>query len=222
MISFMTWLYVISFGMLMIVTFIDRFKKYRIYIKLMTSLGFLVIAVLSAIEGDNKKLYVMMLIGFIFCIIGDGLLAITDDRENKKYLVAGMMVFLAAHVSFIVAFQKLAGISIYEFIIPVAVLILTERLTHLKDMQVENMYIHILVYSFFVSFLFSKSIGVMYVMGLTKGTLLAVTGAGLFLLSDGIIMFLYFYKKKYKIIRFFNLLTYYGATYFLACSLKYL
>lgn len=218
----MTALYVLSFGMLMIVTFIDRFKKYRIYIKLLTSLGFLVIATLSAIEGDNRKLYVIMMLAFIFCFVGDGLLAITDDKDNKKYLVAGMISFLLAHLSFIIAFQRFAGISIYEFIIPILVLILTERLTHLKDMQVGNMYGYVLVYSFVVSFLFSKSIAVLYTVGLTSGTLLVVMGAGLFLLSDGIIMFLYFYKRKYKMIRFFNLLTYYAATYFLACSLKYL
>lgn len=212
--------YILSFCALIFVSYKENLSSYRLGIKSLTSLGFIAIGLVSGMQSQNLGLFLHLLPAFVFCFIGDALLAVTDDSGSKKFFLFGLFAFLTGHILFTTGFDSLAPFKWQELILPMLALPLALFLTKLEHMETGKMRNYVLIYSFFVTLLFSKGLSVYFATQNIFGTMV-LCGSISFILSDGIIMFLYFYKKKHPWVRFFNLFTYYLATVLLAFSIYF-
>ena len=77
-----------------------------------------------------------------------------------------------------------------------------------RRFRLRRMKVPALVYTFFVGLMCSLGVSLYLVRGGALGALSAVGGA-LFLVSDAVLLFLYFYHKKRAVLRAANLITYY-------------
>jgi uncharacterized membrane protein YhhN len=213
-------LYTLVFTLLIITCYKDKFKKYYTLVKFTNSLLFIAIATCGVISSGDTVLYFDILPALVMCLIGDVILAISKGATNKNLFLLGLGSFLIGHILFILLFNNLHPLSIYDFILPIFSVLITFGLSKIKGMNVGNMLPCILLYSFFVSLLFFKSLGLLQATASLRNILLCV-GSCLFFISDGIILFLYFYIKKHPLVNFFNLLTYYYGMFLIALSIFY-
>lgn len=210
-------LYCVPFGLLAAVACRAAWKKYYLAAKAGCSLAFL--AVFFAAYGltQDREACLLMLPAFLCCLAGDILLAVYRSRKQKRYFILGLAVFLLGHVFFIrwmCESQRLTGA---DFVFPAAAVLLIWFLVSGEGWHTGKIRPLILLYTFFVSLLFSKGAHIALGTGGVQSWLAAAGGA-LFLLSDASILFLYFYKKPGKGIHLFNLITYYYAMFLLAVN----
>ena len=184
--------YAVAFVFLIVTTYCTNLQPYRILAKFTISTTFIIIGIYCALASDDPKYYAMLFPAFFLCLVGDVLLAFKDAAGSKKYLLYGMAAFLLGHVGFVLAWNILTPMHIYEVIFPVCAVIITFFVLHMRKMDAGNMRIYAIVYSFFVAFLFSKGTAVL-VHNPGNGSLLIFFGSLLFLISDAIILFLYFF-----------------------------
>jgi uncharacterized membrane protein YhhN len=198
-------------------------KKYsNLYVlaKTLNSLGFILVAIICASIGDNYELFNNLAPGFIFCFLGDFILGFYNDTQKQKYFLIGLSLFLIGHIAFVLAFTTIQNFMLVDLIFPVIAIAITIGLNKLPEMNCEKMKPIVCVYSFFVSLLFSKSMHIFYMIRTTQMFSLAF-GSTLFLISDILILFLYFYKKKSSLVAILNLATYYYGIFFIALSLLF-
>lgn len=227
-------IYLASFCLLIATGYSEKYARFGVIAKSLASVSFVGIALASVLvfimsapiaELDMLAMnfFYITLPAFLLCLVGDVLLELNHKDERKRFFLPGLVAFLLGHVTFVIAFNRLSPFSWLELIIPAAAVILTFFLTRLKDMDTGKMKPYVLIYSFFVAWLLSKGIFVLITAFQAGGAfpskaLFIAIGSALFFISDVIILFMMFYKKKYKHTRFFNLLTYYGAQLFLTLS----
>lgn len=221
LIRFIT-IYTMFFIFLISTRYIKTNKKYYTAAKTVNSIGFIIVAVYGGTVLDNMSNFYYMLPALVFCLCGDVLLGLHTQCETKACFLAGIFSFTAAHIAYTFAFSKTAPLTAYDFIFPIISMFITFKLTNLKDMEIEKkLKKYTIMYSFFVTLLLSKSIGILFVLGITTKSMLIFIGSLLFFVSDFIIFFLYFYKKKHHLVGTFNLLFYYYGMFLLALSLWY-
>lgn len=213
-------LYTLFFTALIVTSYKKPFKKYYTLIKFLTSFLFIVIATYGMFISKNTDFYFNMLPPLLMCLLGDVLLGLSNDKKSKNLFLSGLFSFLTAHILFILGFNSINSLSLCDFILPLLIVLITFKLCNIKKMNVQNMRYYILIYSFFVSLLFFKSVNLVFVTTSMK-TLLLCVGSFLFFISDTIILFLYFYEHKHHLTCFFNLLTYYYGMFLIALSISY-
>lgn len=219
MFCFFTTCYVAAFVLLILSCYVERFHKYHLFFKCLNSMLFLLIAVYGMTRVTDDIIFWRLFPAFCFCFLGDFFLARKLEAKAEKNFVYGLASFLAAHCLFLIAFSFLEPSTFFVFLLPVLGVFLTMILMNLKKMVVGKFKKPVLVYSYFVTALFVKC-GQLYLLENDRlFNKLVFLGGTLFLVSDMIILFLYFYQTKYKVVRFLNLFTYYSATYFLALAI---
>lgn len=149
--------------------------------------------------------------GLVLCFAGDVLLGLANVRAAYfgPFFASGAASFCAAHAVFCVLFASQQTLSPAHFVLPVlltAVLAVCARDT--RRFRLRRMKVPALVYTFFVGLMCSLGVSLYLVRGGALGALSAVGGA-LFLVSDAVLLFLYFYHKKRAVLRAANLITYY-------------
>jgi len=179
----------------------------------MTSLCFVGIACYAAILGGLPPLFFFLLPGFWFAVTGDYLLGIAHTREDYKgkEFIAGAVMFMLAHAAFYLAFSTIQNMSPLDFVLPVLFSAGMIFVLRSKSFSLGKMLIPGLVYTFFVALLLSK--GAMLVLrgGGSAQNLLILAGGLLFLISDGVLLFMYFHISPKKNLGVVNLGTYYSA-----------
>lgn len=213
--------YVLMFIFLILTCYRENLKKNHLLSKCLCSLGFLLVAYLGKIQSSNNSLFWKMIPAFVFCFLGDYFLAKKENEKKESNFILGLVAFLIGHCTFLVAFQYVQPMNVYTFILPLVGVIIVCGLMQLKYMEVGKLKVPVVVYTYFVTALFIKCLQVTIHGDGTLFYILVFLGGLLFLVSDLIILFLYFYKKKYKILQFLNLLTYYSATFLLGLSIYY-
>lgn len=213
-------LYTIPFGLLMVTLHVAVYETYYRIAKFFSSIAFISVTLYAALVADQLAGFVQLLPALLLCLLGDILLGFYHHTQNQKYFMAGLGAFLTGHIVFVLAFSQLQGLRMTDVILPALALLLTVGLTRLKDMETGQMKPLVYVYSFFVALLFSKALHLMLFIPSLKTVILCL-GSGLFMISDAIILFLYFYKKKHWAVHTFNLATYYYGMFFIAFSLMY-
>ncbi|WP_195543582.1 lysoplasmalogenase family protein [Massiliimalia timonensis] len=214
--------YLCLFIMLIVSCYHSKWKRYHVLLKTGTSLGFLAMALLAWAELGfvwEAVLPALMLPGFLFCFAGDVGLALYDRKPaNGKFLI-GLSLFLLGHVLFLLSLYQFTAFSWTDLIFPVLMTGAAFGLTRLKRMDVQKMGPCILAYAFFVSMFCGKGVQTALLFSSQQGLWLG-TGAVLFLLSDLILLFVFFYHPFRPSGKFWNLLTYYGGMMCLALSLS--
>ena len=208
--------YAVTFSLLIVASYPTSLTPHRLLFKVLTSCGFMALACYFGWMAGFPKLFWLMLPAFGLCFVGDVFMALTDNAAegggwNDKVFLVGVAAFALAHLGFIGALTVVQPFSPFEPIVPVCCLMLAVGLTRLPKMETGSLTRFIYVYAVLVSWLFSKTLVWLLVAGPSAATVMATTGGLLFLLSDMLLLFIYFYQKKFKPVRFLNLFTYYLA-----------
>lgn len=219
----------IIYGLALCVLLFCAVKRHPKYLQVKTgvSILFVLISIISFLLGHHELyLYFSYLfVGILFCFLGDRFLGYADHNIDASidYLKKGIYSFGIAHLFFILFLQKYQAISYLDFIIPIFLMILLFIFKKLKLVNLRNIDTLIYIYTFIVGFMTSKAISVTLFasVGMTHHYILTI-GSILFVLSDTVLLFLYFYKKKVEFLRPFNLLLYYSAVFLLAVSAYWL
>lgn len=212
--------YAIIFAFLISTLYYKKFQPYHLIAKTLNSLAFVIICFWFAYEKGlvTTAYFLIVFTALTLCMIGDILLAVTPNRAGSKWFLSGVVVFLTAHLVFCFAFSRLAPFTIIDFMFPFAFVLLIFIVSRLDSVDMGDMLPIVTIYSFFVALLCSKSITLFLALGASDVTWLIMSGALLFCLSDFILIFIYFCSKEPRLLKFFNLLSYYTATFLLALS----
>jgi len=214
-------LYVLLFCIMYYTFHAPKYRRQFPFIKLSVSLCFVAIAVLSAVLSRQYPLLFRMLPAFLLAALGDFLLGLArskDDFHGIDFLL-GVGAFLAAHISFYLAFITIVPVHAVDFIIPLFVSGAVILLSRSRNINLDNMKFPGIIYSFFVGLLFSKALMIVVFAGVSAPHLLILTGSFLFLASDLVLLFLNFHVSPPKCLAFVNLSTYYMGIALLGLSL---
>lgn len=213
--------YLLAFGFLIATCYHKSLTKFHPLGKLLSSIGFVLVATYGGFVTGQWALYFYMLPGFLLCLCGDVLLGLEEGTGREKLFLAGLSSFLLGHIAFILAFCMRTELTFKDFILPILVVAVALILVRMKGFNVGKMRGAVLLYSFFVALLFSKAISLVVMSEGAPADVLLCVGSFFFLLSDVIILFLRFYVKQHHLVRFFNLLTYYLGMFLIGLSLLY-
>lgn len=204
-------IYIIFFGLLMLAVYGKGYAKYYLMFKSMTS----VIFVMLAFWVMREKLFWLWLMAFLFCFLGDVLLGMDERKEKNRFFVWGLVSFVTGHVFFIIRMSGLTSFELWDLILPAGIALVTFFLIRHPKFHVGVHKRAVILYSLIVTLLCVKGYDMLL---LDRYYWNVFVGSVLFFISDFLLLFIYFYEDKLKIMRFFNLLTYYGAVFLLACT----
>lgn len=208
---------------LLIYSLIDTRKRHWFFrLKMISSLLFLLMGVVFLLLRGKLTDQLAFIFGFALCVFGDYEFGLFNNHKRKDYFIVGTSIFLLGHVSFIFGLCKVYMPQSYtEIIIPVLAMFGTFFLLKNKNVAAGKMKPIMFVYAFFITTFFSRCIHYYIANRTIAGVLLAV-GACFFLISDTLILFLYFYRKKRWSTHGWNIATYYLAMCFISISLLYI
>jgi len=194
-------------------------KKNRIpHLITKTTLSLLFVTTALLQSYSVPAYYHYLLIGLIFCLMGDVCLAL----PQKKAFMGGLVAFLDGHVFYIFSFSSLIPISHWFssgllIIVGISTLIFFWLRPHLKSMLIPVL-IYILVITLMAS-------GAWAVFGKSSfqisGRALILAGALCFYISDLFVARQRFIKEEYRN-RFLGLPLYYTGQFMLAFSIGFL
>lgn len=207
-------LYLVLFILLIYVTLNEKLFKYRFIFKLVTSFCFVIIYLVTF-----KKFDFFMFLALILCVCGDGFLAYIKDGK-KVFMVYGMASFLLAHIMYINVMLSHSRFVLVDSFISIIALVALKLLTLKLDMYFGAKRYIIWLYTFIIFLMVTKAIDVL-VLKQDMFSLLFGIGACLFVISDIILMLLYFKFKDNKTLQITNSVVYYLAQYLMAISFMF-
>ena len=209
--------YLVAIIVILATLIITKYRKYFLPMKIISSLLFLILGTICAIYGRDVH-FRNLLAGLFFCFIGDVILGYFNIRKDKRLFISGTIVFLMGHLAFIVGSITIAKISRMELIIPIAAEIGIIFLIRNKDILLGKLKPFVYVYGIFLSGFLARSVSI-FLIYRTPRSLLLMLGAIFFSISDLLILFIYFYRKKRWSTHGFNIATYYIAMGLIALSI---
>lgn len=218
MLRILIFIYLLLLCILAISTYLYPKAKMNIFFKSLTSLGFILISGLGFIQDPSvSSPFFFLFIGLILCALGDVSLALSHNRPLKYNLpaVCGIIFFSLAHLSFITCFIPLGlTIPMTYFLAPMllACLFLLLLLEDPFDFGTSRFLIP--VYTFIISTMLLTSV--------FTSTTFIIIGAILFVVSDIVLCFVYFFGDRYPSLRPLNYLFYYIGQLLLALVIFYL
>ena len=222
----LVFLFLCLLALLLWVAYHKKLLHFYPTVKTATSVGFLVVAAAAFVAGGQKSpLYCWGLVPcLVLCLVGDLMLglATVHGKFFSKFFLSGVGAFLTAHIGFCVVFTLVRPapyrFSPWEYVLPACLVGAAYLLMRSWRFQMKRMKKPVLLYSAFVGLMCAKGVHLaMLLQWSTQGMLIAL-GSILFLLSDCVILFLYFYYKPRSFFRALNLSTYYIGVLLLALS----
>lgn len=188
-------------------------------LKLLCSLCFTAAGLLAITAKSGTTYGGLIMAGLIFSLVGD--LTLVWVNVRRAFLI-GLVVFLLAQVLYTIAFIVANGPSLWD--LPVYALLIGLILAAYRhlDMDLGRMKIPVLAYVLVISAMLTKAISSLYSGGMiSPASWLAVSGAGLFFISDAILALNKFQRKPAGWYRAANLITYYLGQMLIAASVFY-
>lgn len=213
-------IYSIPVGFLLYTLINKKYRKNFLCFKIVCSSCFLVISFLCAIGGSGLVNYLYVFPAFFMCFAGDILLGFFNLNKRKKFFILGLLFFLTGHIFFLTFYCRIVQLHVVDVIFPICAVLVLPFFIHKRKMVIGKLKPFVFIYAFFVSFLFSKSM-LLFLKLHTLQTGLLACGSFLFMISDLLILFLYFYRNRRWITHGLNLATYYYGMFLLALSLLY-
>lgn len=203
----------------------EKSKSYYVPIKLLCSIAFVAVAGIFAVQSVNYEYFLMMLPSLLLCLLGDVFMGIFNQFHRKRYMLLGLLLFLSAHIGFLILlFHIQPQWILWDVLVPIVGISMVMLIIHFMRLHMGKLRIGVLIYSIFISGLLAKSVHYMIAVGSTTAICMGIGGI-LFFLSDFLILFLYFYhfksKKLHHMIHYLNLLTYYYGLYLFGMSILY-
>lgn len=197
-----------------------KHRKFYIPAKMACSTMFLITAILmGCLSGHMEKLWGIMP-AFLLCFCGDLALGFHNRMVKQKYMLIGTGFFLLAHIGFYIYLLRYQPIQWIDFIFPVCMVLAAIYLCGRDDFDVGKFKPCACGYAFFVGSLASKGVLVMLEIPCMETLLIAIGGI-FFLISDLLIMVLFFKKRRPWWTHGWNVGTYFFAMYCLAISIYY-
>lgn len=217
-------IYIVLLALLIMTYYKKNLHKFNIIIKTLMSLSFVIIVVFG-VHYYLPSCLNFVVIPFILCMIGDIILAYNSIKSSKNSFILGLIVFSFAHICFLTILICFSPLKLYNFVIPLVSFVFTFMIINMENMCIEdNMKKYILIYSIIIGFFLGKSMDICLMSNLFKNVIypinpyLILIGSLLFYISDIILLFLYFYKKRHHVLGVFNYITYYIGMFLLAIS----
>lgn len=188
--------------------------------KFMASLCFVLCSYFSHKKANfNQKYFSLFFTAFIFCLIGDTFLAMGKDL----LFIIGTIAFALGHIFFIFSYTSIAPIKSKDIITFLCIYVpITLFITFYTKFNFHNLLPLILTYSVLVSFMYSKAISFYRCRKENKpAVILTIAGASLFVISDLLLLFIYFINNPPAILKLFNIILYYSGQGILSLSLLY-
>lgn len=200
----------------------DQFRGRYAFFKILTSLCFVAIALLAGYKGGFSSLYFYLLPGFWFAVAGDFLLGLAHTKRNYKgtEFLLGAAAFTLAHVAFYAAYTVRFGFRTADLIFPLVFTVIMFFFVRREGFVLGRMKLPGTIYPFFVALILSKGATLLFFEGWMIRHAFVLCGGLFFLISDMVILFMYFRETPSKrSLGILNLATYYLAMGFLAMSL---
>lgn len=215
--------YLAQLSLLLWVAYSEKQFHHYTAAKAATSAGFLLLALLAWLTGSRSlgPRFWLLFGAMVLCAAGDVLLGLANNGRgvHSKTFLKGLVAFGLAHVVFCLFYAALTPPGWYDLLLPLALLAVTAALSKRGLLRLKKLKRPAFCYCFLVGLMCSMSVSSVAVAGLRgPGNLFAAVGSVLFLLSDSIIIFLYFYIRQNRWMRFANLTAYYLGLLLLALS----
>ena len=188
-----------------------RNKSTYIYFKTLTSLTFVITGIYYGYQNHNFML-IPTLVGFL---IGDIMLA----TKLRRSFIYGMGGFFLADLWLVFSLYRLKGVTPYDFILSVLIIIFVTRISKNPKMHLGHYKKPMYGYGFLLSLAVSNSIGCYLLYG-TRNYFFLAAGMVLYFISDFLLMFQYFYKTEHRDkLKLAKMYTYFIGAYLIACSI---
>lgn len=200
---------------LLVVTHVNHRSPKRVQIKALASIGFVAVGIATALQHPGNMQYnLMILVSLGFSLMGDIFLGLADYSAvhslNKKF-VLGVASFAVAHVVYAALFGQMSGWHIWDVLIPIVMVGITYMLSKLPPFDFKGCLKFVLPYTFIL--------GIMLMKALALDSVMIKVAAILFVFSDFLLIFKYFYNKSKPWMTVLNLLSYYSAQLIFALSI---
>ena len=206
-------IYWLSFSIFLYTTINKQLNKYRPITKGITSFCYVLIYLLF-----NHHFNIMMLMALIGCFLGDIFLAF--KKINKIYFILGMLSFLLAHFFLLKVMIEYSPLNWLNFTMAIIALILLKIATLKLDIHFGfNRYI-IWLYTFVIVLMGTKAIN-LAIFHSSLSTIILGIGGTIFIISDIILMLLYFKYKNNMKLQLANSYLYYFTLFLLAIAFHF-
>lgn len=195
---------------------LNKRKPYIYPTKPLATFIIIVIAFLSFYleEFTHTNYTVMILIGLIFCIIGDVCLMFI---ENRKFFLFGLISFLIGHLVYLITFISFCGFHPNDLYSGLVLLILAVGVYIYLYNGLDKMKLPVLGYVIIISLMVNQAIATLWCdFFSTSQAIVIALGAFLFYISD-IMLAVAKFKVEFKFNRI-SLAFYFAGQYLIALS----
>ena len=192
-----------------------------VFLKILTSFLFVILGVIGYKKGkSNKKYSLFIILGLIFFMFGDIFLVI--DKNQGIYFYLGVVACAIGHVIYIIGFSSCTKLTLRDFIVFLIIFTPIVLMMVIGKFDFNGMFPMLVFYAMIICFMVSKALSLAkYYSDNKKAVAMTIAGAVMFLISDIILMFVYFYTKEYMLLREeTDWIIYYPGQAILAMSLK--
>jgi len=208
------------FATLLIWSEYKRGAKERYIFKSLASLMFILLGLISLLFYPGARAWPVFA-GLVASLAGDEFLAVYDHRRQSRYFLLGLGAFGVAQAFYSAYFLPLGETVLWSALLAVIITIASLGGIVTFKMKLKRLLLPVLVYSLLLSFAFANAL--LALIASFSPQLLAMTlGMGLFLLSDIVLLFKYFYAKAPRSLTIFNLGFYYLAQLLLCLGITLL
>ena len=196
-----------------------------LFLKGTASISVIVVAIYSMFKTGLiiNTIAVMFLIGLIFCLFGDILLALLEFKNEDKYKIInlGSASFFSAHIFFSLAFIMISNSNLATTIctgfgiLMVLVIFFMQKPMKLNYSKSTNL---TLIYTFGLSTALALSFANMIILGFSLFSILMFVGFVLFFASDLVLSGIYFKENTSRKLYYVNYSLYYLAILTIAAS----
>jgi len=199
-----------------------------VLLKIVTSYLFIAVAFVSFMVNSSHGVtafFMLIVMGLICGLIGDIVLdlKILYPESSSLYQHGGMIAFLLGHLFYLSALLIYFGFSwiplVFAVVIALAIILIS---INILKIDFKEHTINSYLYSFFLSYMMTQACYSAVIQGFAAATLLLAVGSILFLLSDVVLIGIYYQNKDSRVYIAINHILYYAAQYTIALSILYL
>lgn len=211
-------------AMALLFTYTDYKKLYKISLIAKSSATLLIIHLSYICFINNvaqvKPYFEFIFIGLVFGLLGDFFLALKKIYKHKEIMfLIGLIAFLIGHVFYIIAFDLINPINIFDFIFASIYLLVAYCVYKKSNLNFGKLKYGVILYASIISFMMGKATSVLLFASGSIVSYIVFMGALLFVLSDSVLAFSVFSKNKNKKLSLYCHLLYFPAQIILALSI---
>lgn len=196
-----------------------KFSTLTIIVKCLTSILFLITALVSYKKNPKEPTFFKAIfLGLFFSFGGDFFLAIDRSRQALPFIL-GVTSCCLAHIMYSIGYCIKSKFRLQDFIIFICFFIPTILTIFLVDFDLKNMQTLLVIYAALISFMVAKSFALLpYYKYNAFAVTALIAGSLLFLISDFLLLFFYFYPSAPSILEQCDWFLYYLGQSLLAIS----